>query len=307
MKKFKHASGRLKHASGLAGGLIVMFILAVSNASLARTNAQESDQVGHSEGRLLSAFFGLDNALPFRANTLCLGASGKDGMPVVLSHTIDPETLEPEDFQIVTRSGVEHVPDCVTLRPAQDPGELRTVLLIGEFGDAADDPPVAVHVVGDLLTDGTPQDSVNFRGLHSNVISLVAGPSLGLAEGVPKSEWEREARGTDCPPGFQQIVRVTWTGGVRLPNRDEPGDVERELYRVTVKRDDGSFDEIVPAALADLGDGDNNHLLCLNTTEPMVSVSFPAGHLVDPNGDWNPDAQVSISNVVNLGVKNATN
>jgi hypothetical protein len=89
--------------------------------------------------RLLSAFFGLDNGLSLRANLFCLGASGKDGMPVVLSRTIDPETLQPEDFQIVTRSGAVHTPHCVTLRPAQDPGELRTVLLIGEFGDASDD------------------------------------------------------------------------------------------------------------------------------------------------------------------------
>ncbi|MFL2548459.1 MAG: hypothetical protein ACJ0RH_04685, partial [Gammaproteobacteria bacterium] len=37
--------------------------------------------------RPLSAFFGLDNKLPFIANVLCFGASGEDGMPVVLSHT----------------------------------------------------------------------------------------------------------------------------------------------------------------------------------------------------------------------------
>ena len=37
---------------------------------------------------LLSAFFGLDNALPFRLNRVCLGAWRKDGMPVIMSHTI---------------------------------------------------------------------------------------------------------------------------------------------------------------------------------------------------------------------------
>jgi hypothetical protein len=243
--------------------------------------------------RLLSAFFGLDNSLPFGANRICLGASGRDGMPVVLSHTIDPETLQPEDFQIVTRSGAEHTPYCVTLRPAQDPGELRTVLLIGEFGDASNDPPVSVRVVDDLLSDGTP--SVNFRGSHTDVIPLDAGPSLVLAQVVPESEWARETRGTACPEGIQQAVRVTWAGGVRLPNRDEPGDAERRLYRVTVKRGDGSSHEIVPAALADLEDGDNNHLLCLDTADPAVSVSFPAGHLVDPNRDLNPDTHIAVN------------
>ena len=32
---------------------------------------------------LLSAFFGLDDSLPFIANLLCLGAWDKDGIPVV--------------------------------------------------------------------------------------------------------------------------------------------------------------------------------------------------------------------------------
>ncbi|MGA1496125.1 MAG: hypothetical protein ACO37D_12095, partial [Rhodothermales bacterium] len=59
----------------------------------------ERDAIGK-EAHIRSAFFGLDNALPFGANRICLGASGKDGMPVVLSHTIDPETLQPEDFRV---------------------------------------------------------------------------------------------------------------------------------------------------------------------------------------------------------------
>jgi len=258
------------------------------------------DDTNGQPARLLSAFFGLDNGLSLRANLLCLGASGKDGMPVVLSRTIDPETLQPEDFQIVTRSGAVHTPHCVTLRPAQDPGELRTVLLIGEFGDASDDPPVSVHVVGDLFADGTLSgarggDRLNFRGTQTQVTPLEAGPSLVLAKVVPEDEWSMETRGSACPAGTQQIVRVTWAGGVRLPNGEELGDVERELYRVSVRRGDGSSDEIVPAALADLEDRDNNHLLCLDTSAPVVSVSFPAGHLVDPNGDLNPDTLIAIN------------
>ena len=86
--------------------------------------------------RLLSAFYGLDDGLPFFAHLLCLGAAGKDGMPVVLSHTVDAQTVAAEDFRVFTRSGAESTPLCVTLWPADDEGEGRTVLLIGEFGDA---------------------------------------------------------------------------------------------------------------------------------------------------------------------------
>ena len=245
--------------------------------------------------RPLSAFFGLDNALPAGANLLCQGAAGQDGMPVVLSHTVDAETLQPEDFRIVTQSGSERTPLCTTLRPAGDPGELRTVLLIGEFGNVDDDPPVKVRVVGDLLSDGVAGEPVNFRGTETSVTPLDAGPSLVLAEVVPEDRWSTESRGTACPEGIQQVVRATWAGGVRLPSGDELGDAERALYRVTVEGPDGSSDEIAPAALADLGDRDNNHLLCLDTSAPAVSVSFPGGHLVDPNQDLNPDTQVAVS------------
>jgi hypothetical protein len=304
MRKFLYGSGRFI-------GLVVSLSLALVNLALAAERSQQPElsldsvtavtpatfDANSQPAGLLSAFFGLDNGLPFRANLLCLGASGQDGMPIVLSHTIDADTLEPEDFQVVTRSGAQRTPHCVTLRPAQDPGELRTVLLIGEFGDAANDPPVSVHVVDDLLSDGTP--FVNFRGTRTDVIPLDAGPSIVLAERVPMGEWASETRGTACPESTQQVVRVTWAGGVRLPNRDEPGDAERRLYRVTVERGDGSIDDIIPAALADLGDGDNNHLLCLDTVDAAVSVGFPAGHLVDPNRDLNPDTQIA----VNPGVK----
>ena len=60
--------------------------------------------------------------------------------------------------------------------------------------------------------------------------------------------------------------------------RDEP--IRWQL--VLDERGGRASNEIVPAALADLEDRDNNHLLCLDTADPAVSVSFPAGHLVDP-------------------------
>ena len=80
-----------------------------------------------------------------------------------------------------------------------------------------------------------------------------------------------------------------------MPNGDEPGGTERTLYSVTVKRPNGTNDEIVPTALADLGDRDNNHLLCLGTSDPAVLVTFPAGHLVDPNQDLNPDTHIVVN------------
>jgi hypothetical protein len=76
---------------------------------------------------------------------------------------------------------------------------------------------------------------------------------------------------------------------------DEVGNVERALYRVTLGRPDGTTSTVVPFALADLDDNDNNHSLCLDVTGTAMSVSFPAGHVVDPNGDLNPDTTVDVT------------
>lgn len=119
---------------------------------------------------------------------------------------------------------------------------------------------------------------------------LDAGPSLVSAEIVPRRIWLQSGRGSACPSESPQVVRVTWAGGVRLPNGEEPGDAERALYRITLRPPDDTREDVMPAVLADLVDNDNNHYLCLNTRVPAVEVSFPSGHLVDPNGDLNPDS-----------------
>ena len=124
---------------------------------------------------------------------------------------------------------------------------------------------------------------------------LHEGPSLVFAEIVPLSEVSQDTRGSACPDEVTQIVRVVWNGGVRLLNRDELGDFECMLYEVTVRTKDSSERWINPAALGDLGDSDNNHLLCLETEDIAVSVRFPAGYLADPNLDLNPDTFVKIN------------
>ena len=242
---------------------------------------------------LLSAFFGLDNALPFAANLLCFGASGDDGMPVVLSHRVSRDSVRPEQFQITTRSGQLKTPKCATLRPAGDPGERRTVLLIGEFGNADTDPPEVVTIVEDLLSDTAAP--VNFNGQSVEVTPLNEGPSMVLAESLSQDDWTVDRRGTQCPiDGVKQIIRVTWNGGVRLANGDEPGDTETHLYSVTMEPERGASYITHPIAIAELGDNDNHHFLCLDTDDKASAVSFTSGHFIDPNRDLNPDTRVIV-------------
>lgn len=292
--------------AGLAAGC-----LALAGCGLTATDATNTEladttpdsglpsEVGGRSAALLSAFFGLDNGLFQVANLICNDAAGQDGMPVIFSAEIDHTTMQAGDFKVTTAAGKTGTMHCVSLLPATDAGELRTALLIGEFGNADGDPPARVEIIGNLHSiDGT----LNFKGASLAVTPLAPGPSLVLAQRVSSAEVDKglglaRTKGSACPAqGVAQQIRVVWAGGVTLPNGDEPGDAERRLYKVTVRAADGTTRDIIPAALANLDDGDNNHVLCLDSADSAVSVSFPAGILKDPNGDLNPQTSVRLSN-----------
>ncbi len=292
---------------GRAFAAFVAAAAVMSGAALAEVSSRElidaTPDAGlprEADGRsaeLLSAFFGLDNGLPRTANLICLGAPGKDGMPVIFSTEIDHTTMQAGDFQVTTSGGEIGAMHCASFLPATDAGELRTVLLVGEFGDAENDPPARVDIIGRLHSiDG----ALNYLGASVEVTPLEPGPTLIMAEIVSDDAKDeglgiRRTQGSKCPAeGVAQAVRVVWAGGVTLENGDEPGDAERALYSVTVQSSDGARRDVAPIALADLGDGDNNHVLCLDTADQPVSVSFPAGVLTDPNGDLNPATSAAV-------------
>ena len=262
-----------------------------------------STEVPSSDAMLLSAFFGADNAFPqFADRFVCKGAAGSDGMPVVFSHEVDTTTLQAGDFQIKRADGSKGSLVCVTPAPAADTGEVRTILLIGEFG-SPENQPIQVEIVGNLLSiDG----SMNFRGNNVSVTPLEEGPALVFAEIVPESQWELGkpratglrrfgAPGDGCPEGTQQVVRVVWAGGVTKPGGDEIDDAERIAYKVFVTDSNEEPTAIAPFAIADLADRDNNHELCLDTTAKPTRVDFPAGLMTDPIEDLNPATSISVT------------
>ena len=261
--------------------------------------AATQDAAGRSAA-LLSVFFGLDDALPARSDwAICDGAGGKDGMPIVFSHEIDVATMQAGDFEVRTRAGAVGEVHCVTLAPADDVGEARTVLVVGRLG-SAEDQPARVEVIGNLLSK---DHQLNFKGVEASVIALEAGPTLSLAEIVPPEEWDlgkaatrRPFGGGDgCPVGTVQVVRATWAGGVTKPGGDEIDDLERLQYRVLLRTADGEERNVVPFAIGDLGDGDNNHELCLDQDGEPLSVQFPAGFVTDPREDLNPSTRITVT------------
>ena len=122
--------------------------------------------------RMISAFFGLDNAIPaprYRRT---------DGLPVTFSQRVaDPGSIEASAFTVITRSGARAHPLRATTRPADEASKRHTVLLIGEFGNAPDDPPVKVEVTGHLTLVGG-HDARHVGG--GNAVRRWPFPSNGL-------------------------------------------------------------------------------------------------------------------------------
>ena len=189
-------------------------------------------EASNGEGSLVSAFYGLDDAIPFFASYRICGEFGRqDGMPVIFSKEVDIKTLEAGDFQVTLADGQKIVPGCVTPAPAEDIGKFRAVLTIGDIG-SIDNQPVSVAVTGNLVS---LDHQTNFIGAQVDVTALEDCPTLVLAEVVGKDQWELDKASTTlpfgggdgCPASTQQIIRAVWAGGVTKPGGDEIDDLER--------------------------------------------------------------------------------
>ena len=157
-----------------------------------------------------------------------------------------------------------------------------------------------MEIVGNLLSkDG----QLNFLGTRTTVVALEEGPTMVWAEVIPEPEWELGKSATSlpggggdsCPLGTMQVVRVTWAGGITKPGGQEIDDVERAAYRVRMLLSDESESDLVPFALGDLGDGDNNHELCLDRVGLPLQVDFPTGLVTDPREDLNPRTSIEVT------------
>jgi len=245
---------------------------------------------------IVSAFFGLDNVLP---GLLCnQPGSQLDGMPVNFKFPLDVSSLSETDFEVVDRLGNIHTPNCVSLAPANENGENRSVLLLGEFGTAVTNPPVEVRVIGDLFTTDTISgesacsEIINLNGITTtNVISLDDGPSLFFAQKI-------DGNLNECNSGTQTI-QVAWNGGI-TPYIS--GDAESDLYQYYVgySNSSGDLTPHIPISIADINDNDNFHQLCFSTSDEIVKVSMMANTVEDPNHDPNLYSEIDVVSCTSL-------
>lgn len=245
------------------------------------------------DAKILTAFFGLDNSLPKLSRFLYKHAPGKDGMPVVFSHELDPTSVDTSDFEVVTKNGSIFKIEAISFVPAEEEFELRSLLLIGEYGNHPDNPPIEFRVVGDLLT----RTGANYKGQSKEIIPLLEGPVLSYAEYFTIGDdypYVAKGPGCDCPQEQTNVViKMVWSGGVRALNGKELGNQELERITVTMAHK-GDTNRVHPFMLADLGDNDNNIDLCLDRDGIPLNVEVHENIALDPNDDPNPNTSVRV-------------
>ena len=261
---------------------------ATSDTTIIEINRTTIDDGGGEIGQpqnhsILSAYHGLDQ-LPLVASVLCgFNVAGDDGMPVVFSTQLNVDSVDPESFLVTRSDGEVVVPNCATLHPADEPLELRTVLLTGDFGTFGET-PLRVEVTGPLLTI----DGESLLGLSTEDITpLEDGPRVVLAE---RFSPETPGLAGECPDGTAQVVQLTWEGGVTGPANAELGEDQR--LGTLVLLEDGTTAN--PVALVD-DDPDNHVLACLAEESPAQRVVIQAGLFYDPGDDANPATEIEVT------------
>jgi hypothetical protein len=263
--------------------------------------------------RVLAAYFG-DSVLANQARLLCpppTTAAGFGGMPIVFRSQIDagagfagnPLSLDPAHFRVRVRGTPGWTtPLCATLLPAVDPTEQRTVLLTGEFGSGGFERPVAIRIVGDVLTT----DGASLKGLITfDVAGTDTGPELVLAERftpgdglIATSSPDDGTQDAFCPTdGTAAVVKLTFSGGVSGPNdaplQDDP--VAMAAIQAVATGPSGRRFVLNPFALRDV-DNDNHLDACFAPfgNLELRQVAVDSGVFFGPQNGANRSAAVPI-------------
>jgi len=181
-----------------------------------------ADAINRKKPRLLSAFWGLDN-----------GINGLDGMPITFSWLINPASIAPTDFRVIRSDGTFTAPTGATLLPANESNETQTILLIGDFGDAATDVrPVRVQLAGELV--GHLPNSTHSKPFSSlispPILPLEAGPYIVDAWRINPVLLVSDPNASTVGSTF---IRVVWSGGITdYPTGNEVGVDATQAYRL---------------------------------------------------------------------------
>ncbi len=257
-----------------------------SNPQGGRPRAGDSEKPAIESGYL----GGLGEVLPpgsLARVTGCPQANTDDGMPIDLNVKIDASSLRPEYFRVVSRSGTASTPNCATLRPADEPNELTTILLAGPFVGFVNMAPNPMDLPAYVVIVGPVKDVSGkvLTGLVSPPVTIgpQSGPSLLRANVFLRPE---------RPAGASPIsIQLVWAGGVTGPMNAELGANQLNAIRI-IDRNGAAH---APLAFDDLGDGDNFVELYIPAGIVPERIEVRAGFFFDPMNFPNPATAVRVT------------
>ncbi|MGL5809317.1 MAG: hypothetical protein ACRCYQ_05170 [Nocardioides sp.] len=267
-------------------------LAAVAGLSSAVTAASHGDVADTTDAAptLLSAYLGAVNVpqIPFCPG----GPVGRvDGLPLVVSEQIDNASLAAGSFAVTNSQGVTTRPSCVTLAPADEENEDNTILLVGDFVPHPHVPVVSVTVTGPVLTEGGSGTTAD-RSLQGQTITPVTGidQSVALAQASVAAPEAAEIGAPDgCPGSTSQVLRATWTGGIR--SATPPADV---LSAISVIDRAGAPIPVEGVSATEEQDNDNVLDICLASNEVPVHLTIAQNTYVAPNGLANQFTEVVV-------------
>jgi hypothetical protein len=272
--------------------LLACTLVAALALALAAAAAGATGPLHRPAPRILSASWGTDNAVGCPN-----GAQELDNIPVTFNWFIRRRSVRAADFRVVRSDGTVVKPTCAIQFPPDEPDELQTVNLIGDFGESVGGPtPVAIRVVGAL--EGKSPGARRWRPVGRlpkvAVDPLSGGPYIVDAWTLMPSIYRHDPN--RCAVG-STFVRVMWSNGLTAyPTGEEVGAAVVASYRALYRLPGGRAVAIAPLEVADLHDhetsfnADNMHDLCLPRVPAgarLSGVTIGADLIQDPDGDPN--------------------
>lgn len=195
---------------------------------------------------------------------------GLDGVLLVFDREVDAASLHPRAFVVSRAERRPTWPREARLAPASEDDENRSVLLVGDFGDATDQgQPTHVAVTGLLFAES----GAELRGLGATIEPFAVAPRVVAAQ-LQVAEKGR------CE-GAVSVVRTYWNDSLRGVEPADREGIEVHAAKGPAVRVTGFDDHS-----AEFGEaGQDNVLdLCLDQAAPSLQISLAAGLFRDASG-----------------------
>lgn len=208
---------------------------------------------------------------------------GKDGVLVVFDTELDAASLHARAFLVSRATQGPTRAEQAILAPASEDDENRSVLLVGELGEAtAGGEPTHVAIAGPVFAeDGRP-----LQGLGATILPFAAASTVVATQLLSPAPGRCE--------GSAQVLRTYWT--------DELRGVEAEdLSRVRVRLHGGAVHE--PSRFDDHSSehaeaGQDNVLdLCVDDPAPIHGLTVEPGAFRDPAGHPSGAVELRVADV----------